>query len=119
MKMKTFSKRSVIAIAVAVVLSLILFILVSKSPYIFALGLAIGIFLAQVSTFKSGVLHGFITALPLSLYLVLSDSIPGVSSNSLLSVSLNVILLIGFGGIYSGFIVWLINKLKQGKIFFS
>ncbi len=115
--MGIFSKRSVIAIAVGVVFSMIMFILVSKSPYIFAAGLAIAAFLAQLSTFKSGVIHGLITALPLSLYIVFSDSWSGGSG--LLYIWLNIILLVAFGGIYCGAIVWLINRLKQGKIFFS
>ena len=117
--MESISKRSIFAIAAGIGLILILFILVSKSPYIFALGLAVAAFLAQLSTFKSGMLHGLIAALPLSLYLVLSDSFPGAGGHSLLSGSLNVILLTGFGGIYCGVIVWLMNRLRQGKIFFS
>ena len=117
--MESISKRSIFAIAAGIGLSLILFILVSKSPYVFALGLAVAAFLAQLSTFKSGILHGLITAFPPSLYLVVSDSIPGVSSNSLLFGLLNVMLLTGFGGLYCGVIVWLINRLKQGKLFFS
>ena len=116
--MKTISTRSIIAFVVAVALCLILLVFVSKSPYIFALGLAIGAFLAQLTTFKSGLLFGLIIAIPLSLYLVLSNSIAGINNN-LLSESLSIILLIGFGGIYTGIIVWLINKLKQGKVFFS
>jgi apolipoprotein N-acyltransferase len=117
--MESNSKRSMFAIAVGIGLSLILFIWVSKSPYVFALGLAVAAFLARLSTFKSGILHGLITALPPSLYLVLSDSFSGAGSHSLLSESLNVILLTGFGGIYCGVIVWLMNRLRQGKIFFS
>jgi hypothetical protein len=119
MKMESISKRSIFAIAAGIGLSLILLILVSKSPYIFALGLAVTAYLAQPSTFKSGILHGLITAFPPSLYLVLNDSLQGAGSHSLLSGSLNVILLTAFGGIYCGAIVWLMNRLKQGKIFFS
>jgi len=117
--MESISKRSIFAIAAGIGLSLILFILVSKSPYVFALGLAVAAFLAQLSTFKSGILHGLITAFPPSLYLVLSDSFPGAGSHSLLSGSLDVILLTCFGGIYCGVIVWLMNRLRQEKIFFS
>ena len=117
--MENISKRSILAVAAAIGLSLVLFIFVSKSPYIFAVVLAIAAFLAQLTTFKSGILHGLITAFPPSLYLVVSDSIPGVSSNSLLFGLLNVMLLTGFGGLYCGVIVWLINRLKQGKLFFS
>ena len=117
--METISRRSIFAVAAAILFSLVLFIFVSKSPYIFAVGPAVAAFLAQLTTFKSGVLHGFITAFPPSLYLVVSDSIPEVSSNSLFSGLLNVMLLTGFGGLYCGVIVWLINRLKQGKLFFS
>ena len=116
--MKTISMRPIIAFVVAVALCLILSVFVSKSPYIFALSLAIGAFLAQLTTFKSGLLFGLIMAIPLSLDLVLSDSIAGINNN-LLSESLNILLLVGFGGIYTGIIVWMIDRLKQGKVFFT
>ena len=116
--MKSISARSIIAFVASVVVGLILFIFVSKSPYMFGVGLALGAFLAQLTTFKSGVFYGLVTAIPLSLYLVLSNSISGINSD-LLSILLNVILLIVFGGIYTGVIVWIINKLKQGKVFFG
>ena len=116
--MRKISGRSIIAFAVAIVVSLILLIFVTNSPYIFALGLAIGAFLAQLTTFKSGIIYGLITAIPLSLYLVLSNAISGIN-NDLLSISLNILLLIVFGGIYTGVIVWIINTLKHGKIIFS
>ncbi len=117
--MGIFSKRSIIAIIVAVALSLILFIFVSHSAYTFGLGITLAAFLAQLSTFKSGILHGLITAIPLSLYLVLSNSMPGADSSSVISILLNVVLLVAFGGIYCGLVVWLINRLKAGRIFFS
>lgn len=117
--MEYFTKRSILAIVIAVVLILILFITVSHSAYTFGLGITLAAFLAQLSTFKSGILHGLIAAIPLSLYLVLSNSVPGVDSSNPVSVLLNTILLIVFGAIYCGLVAWLINRLKAGKIFFS
>ncbi len=116
--MRAFSRRFILALAVAVALSVILFIYLSKSPYISALGLVLGAFLAQLSTFRAGVVFGTLTALPFSLYLTLSGVMPGTTI-SVSSILLNVLLLIGFGAIYCGVVVWLINNLKRGRIFFS
>ena len=115
--MRAVSWRTVLALAVAVSLSLTLFAYFSRSPYIFALGLALGAYLARITTFKAGVLFGMVTAFPLGLYLSLSGVMP--ADSSILGLALSVIVLVGFGGIYCGIVAWLINSLKRGRIFFS
>jgi hypothetical protein len=115
--MNIFSWRTVLALAVAVALSLILWVYVSKSPYIFALGLALGAYIAQISTFKAGLLFGAIAALPFALYAGWRGLMPADSDE--FSVLLNTFLLIAFGGVYCGLIASLISSLKRGKVFFS
>jgi hypothetical protein len=114
--MRAFSRRSILAFAVAVALSLILFVYVSRSPYVFALGIILGAYLAQLSTFNDGVVLGIIASLPLGLYLTLSGW--KLSDSNVLSITLNVFLLVAFGGVYCGVVTWLINSLKRGKVFF-
>ena len=114
--MRAFSRRSILAFAVTVALSLILFVYVSRSPYVFALGIVLGAYLAQLSTSDDGVVFGIIASLPLGLYLTLSGW--KLSDSSILSITLNVFLLVAFGGIYCGVVTWLINSLKRGKVFF-
>ncbi len=117
--MKAILSRYVLSFIVAVALTLLLFVFVSHSAYAFALGLTVATFLARLTSFKGGVILGLITALPLSLYLVLSGFMPGADRYSLYSVLLNILILTIIGGLYSGVVVWLINRLKAGKIFFS
>ncbi len=115
--MRAFSGRTVIAWFVAVALSLLLFTYFSTSPYIFALGLVLGAYLAQIATFKAGVLFGVLAALPLGIFAVFWAGLlpPG---SSVASIILNVILVVAFGGVYCGVVSWLIQRLKHGHVYF-
>ncbi len=115
--MGTLPWRTMLAFLLAVALSLFLFIFLTRSPYIFALGLALGAYLAQIATFKEGAVFGAITSLPLALYLAWTGLMPADSDEFF--VILNALLLIAFGALYCGVITWLIQSLKKGRVFFS
>jgi hypothetical protein len=89
-------------------------VLVTKSPYIFAIGLAIGIFLSDASTVTRGAVYGSIIAAPVGLYLILSNSLPGEISGEPLLGFLNVTLFVCFGALYGATLIWIKNRLKKG-----
>lgn len=111
--MRAWSWRAIAAFVLAVALSLILFIYVTHSPYIFALGLALGAYLAQISTFKGGLVFGAITSVPLAFYMAWTGLMPADSDEFF--VILSALLLIVFGAAYCGVITWLIQSLKKGQ----
>ncbi len=115
--MKATYLRVVLAVIVAVIVSLGLYIYLVQSPYIFALGLALGCYLARLYTFKDGLLFGSAASFLPGLYLAATGLAPADSNEA--AVVLNAILLIVFGAVYCGVITWLIESLKRGKVIFS
>ena len=115
--MNDFPWRTILAFGAAVALSLILFIFVSHSPYIFALSLVLGAYLARITTFKAGLLFGALASLPFAVYLVWIGFMPADSDEA--TVVFNALLVVLFGGLYCGAVTWLIQRLKQGQVFFS
>lgn len=111
--MNILSKKSVIAIVIGVVVSLVLFVITTKSPYVFAIGLAISIILSEANSFKNGAIHGVFTAVPISLYLIISNSIVGVLRDNFWVGFLNAVLLIGFGGLYGGVLAWIGRNIRE------
>src|SRR5512135_3142 len=109
--------RVILAVVVAVIVSLGFYIYLVQSPYIFALGLALGCYLARLYTFKDGLLFGSVASFPLGLYLAVIGIAPADSNEA--AVVLNAILLIVFGAVYCGAITWLIESLKRRKVIFS
>lgn len=109
--------RVVLAVVVAVIVSLGLYIYLVRSPYIFALGLALGCYLARLYTFKDGLLFGSVASFLPGLYLAVIGLSPADSNEA--AVLLNAILLVVFGAVYCGAITWLIQSLRNRKVIFS
>ncbi len=107
------SGRTILAYAVAVALSLILFINFSQHAYVFALGLALGAYLADIATFKDGAIFGAAAAVPLALYWGYLGLMPADSNE--FAVLVNTLLLTAGGGLYCGLIVWLIGRARAGR----
>ena len=115
--MRSIYVRTTLAIIVAVSVSLGLYIYLVQSPYSLALGVALGCYLAQVTTLKGGLWLGWIVTCPLALYRIWIGFMPADSNEA--AVVLNALILIVFGAIYGGAITWLIQSLKHGKVYFS
>jgi len=102
------------AILVSIVVCMILYALVSRSPYVFGLGITLGIYLADTSTIKTGALYGAIISLPLSLYLISNNIIHGNVTGDAFYSPLNVVLIIVFGTLYGAALVSVKRKIQAG-----
>jgi hypothetical protein len=117
--MKLITGRSIISIAIGIVISLVLFTFIANSPYIFAIGLVVGVYLAKPSTSLAGGIYGVIIALALSLYLIYSKTFAVWISNDLLGTMINILLLVAFGGLYGAFLVWVKRRYTDNKPLYS
>ncbi len=113
--MKYITVRSILSISIGIVLSLVLFTFVTKSPYILAIGLIVGVYLSKPTTILAGSFYGVIIALLLSLYLIYSRSFYGWITNDRLETMINIISLVIFGGLYGAFLVWIERRYKSNK----
>ncbi len=102
---------------VAVVLSMGLYIYLIQSPFVLVPALALGCYLARVSTIKDGLWLGWVTTCPLAFYRVWLGFMPADSDEG--AVVLNGFILIVCGAIYGGAITWLIQHLKGRKVYLS
>jgi hypothetical protein len=109
--------RVILAAVVAVIVSVGLYVYFVQSPYIFALGLALGCYIAQLTTFKDGVLFGSATSFIPALVMAAVGLAPADSNEA--AVLLSAILIVIFGALYCGTITWLIRSLKHGKVIYS
>lgn len=117
-RMKYITVRSIISLAIGVVISLALFTFVTKSPYFFAIGLVVGVYLARPSTRLAGSIYGVVIALVLGFYLIYSKSFHRWIANELLETMANIILLIAFGGLYGAVLVWAKQRYAGNKPFY-
>ena len=106
-----------LAVLVSIVVCLVLYAFFSSSPYLFGVGITLGIYLANASTIKTGALYGAIISLPLSLYLISSNIIHGNGADNAFYSPLNVVLIIVFGTLYGAALVWVKNKIQAGTRF--
>jgi hypothetical protein len=113
--MKYLTVRSIISIVIGVVLSLALFTLVAKSPYLFGIGLVVGVFLARPSTKLAGSIYGVVIALLLGIYLIYSNSFHQWIANELLETMVDILLLVAFGGLYGAVLVWAKQRFESNK----
>ncbi len=109
--------RTVLAVIIAAAVSLGLYVYLVESPYTLAVGLALGCYLAQLSTFQGGLRFGWAASFPLAAYMAWIGITPADSNEA--GVIFNALLVIVFGALYCGAIAWLIQSLKHGKIIFS
>ncbi len=115
--MRTIYLRTTLAVIVAAAVSLGLYIYAIDSRYVLAVGLALGCYLAQLSTFQGGLRFGWAASFPLAAYMAWIGLMPADSNEA--AVILNALLLIVFGALYCGAITWLIQSLKNGKVIFG
>jgi hypothetical protein len=116
-KMKIWPMKPLIAVVVAIVVCLILYAYISRSPYIFGVGITLGIYLADASTMKAGAIYGATISFPLSLYIVINNIFNDNLAGSSFYTPLNVILIIAFGTLYGAALVWVKNKIVGGTRF--
>ncbi len=109
--MKLFSPRSIASMLLGIATGLALFDLVSKSPYFFAIGLVVGVYLARPTTRLSGSVYGVIIALALGVYLIIIQAFQGW-------VALTILLLVTFGGGYGFFLVWARERWQSYEPFY-
>ena len=109
--------RVIFAGVVAVVVSVGLYIFLVKSPFIFALGLALGCYLAQLTTFKDGVLFGSAASFLPALLLAAAGLAPADSDEA--AVVLTAILTVVLGALFCGAVTSLIQGLKRGTVSYS
>lgn len=115
--MKVWPLKPSIAIILSIVISILLYLLISSSPYIFGIGITLGVYLADASSMKVGAIYGAIIALPLSLYLIAGNIFHADVAGGAFYSSLNVVLLIVFGALYGAVLVWIKNKIATGTRF--
>ncbi len=115
--MKAWPMKPWMAIVLSIAVSILLYLFVSSSPYIFGVGITLGVYLADVSSMKSGAMYGAVIALPLSLYLIANNIFHDNPAGGAFYSSLNVIMLIVFGAVYGAALVWVKNKIASGTRF--
>lgn len=109
--------RVILGAVVAVVVSLGLYMYLVQSRYTLALGLALGCYIAQLTTFKDGVLFGSATSFFPALAVAWAGLAPADSNEA--AVVLTAILIVVFGALYCGAITWLIQSLKNGRVIYG
>ncbi len=117
--MNILPSRSMVGIVIGIVAGLILFTFIAKSPYVLAVCVIAGVYLAKPFTYTRAAINGAIISGALSLYLLSSGSLQVWPGSGIPGLLLNLLVAVAFGAVYGSVFVWVWSRLREGWSFFS
>ncbi len=117
--MKKLNNPIVIGFVAGVAVSLVLYFLVSHTPYALAIGCIAGVYIARPDTLLKGAATGAAIAFPLSLYISVTTWFASPTATAPragpLAALEDIVLILVFGAIYGLVFVWLTKRMTRGR----
>jgi hypothetical protein len=118
--MKLISWRIFLGVLAGIGASILFYLFVSSTTYIFLLGSLVGVYLSRVAAIKDAAIVGAIIAVPLGILMVfVTPALRLGSMTEFLGALTGVIFLAIIAAIYAAIYVVIKRWLQKGNIFFG